>query len=519
VITGAGHERALYTRQGRLSQVVRDWLWASVASRSGPPLFLGVHMTILDDDYVNSFLRSHHPYDYAKEPITYPRTHMRRQYTDDNIKYGCVHLPFGKKNKFITASLRPCRPSLLEYHLRESTNCGECEIVSGWNRRTKEEYYKYYGPRWILTTYYDYAFVNFIQVDIDRHGEDDSRAHEQVALLEKAASQYGFGIAWTTSPGSKNRDGSFRHGLYAWIRLQSDHFVMDIRDSVKGWLSDIGLSDIVQDNEGAYLKRKKLVRLPGQYNVELANPQTFKKLFIHSPVEASKAFQEAWLSVTPLKDELLLSSSPPSPRRHNKHTYTHSSVPLSPLSPTSDTFISLLKWGRPIVNKHHPDESRRQDCIAELVAVAEQNLPAGSRTRQQNDILAAKAQQVVNYLWSHTDPNIKIQTTTLTEDSARFEPHARHICDHRDDLIQAVEERDRRAANQILDLLRKHHGRIAVVELYHTSGKGRICGHYRQWRRIRDAMGIVTIEDYEKPVRGRGKCRQYGIRDVEPSVR
>jgi hypothetical protein len=32
-------------------------------------------------------------------------------------------------------------------------------------------------------------------------------------------------------------------------------------------------------------------------------------------------------------------------------------------------------------------------------------------------------------------------------------------------------------------------------------------------------MGIVTIEDYEKPVRGRGKCRQYGIRDVEPSAR
>jgi len=70
---------------------------------------------------------------------------------------------------------------------------------------------------------------------------------------------------------------------------------------------------------------------------------------------------------------------------------------------------------------------------------------------------------------------------------------------------------DRIVAAQILDLLLEHHGRLAAVELYHTSGEKPICGHYRQWRRIRDALGLVVLDDYEKPVVGRGKCRQYGF--------
>ena len=56
-----------------------------------------------------------------------------------------------------------------------------------------------------------------------------------------------------------------------------------------------------------------------------------------------------------------------------------------------------------------------------------------------------------------------------------------------------------------------HHGRVAVVELYHNKGTNPICGHYRQWRRIREALGVVALVDYEKPIQGRGTCRQYGL--------
>jgi len=326
-------------------------------------------------------------------------------YNDTDIRYGFTSTTFTKSQR---TRLKACKPTLLEYHLRLSTKQPVCDCVTEYNYHYKTETERLYGPRWILTTYAEDAFVNFIQVDIDRHSEDDSRAKEQVELLEQASEEMGFEIVWTTSPGSLQKDGSVRHGIYAWIRLDADHFVFDIRDAVLAFLSSIGLADIVQHREGAYLKRKKLVRLPGQYNVELACPNTFEKLFNHSPIEANKAFQEAWVNAEPLASEILFQSQPQTPQR-DLHTYTHCSVPPTPLSPSADTFTTLLRMGRTIVNQVYPDDSKRMDCISELIQTAEQQLPSTSKTRQNNNILTAKARQVVNYLWDHTDVNIKIR--------------------------------------------------------------------------------------------------------------
>ena len=186
-------------------------------------------------------------------------------------------------------------------------------------------------------------------------------------------------------------------------------------------------------------------------------------------------------------------------------------MPLPPLPPSEDTFTTLLKWGRPIVNQHYPNESKQADCITTLIDTAEQRLPDTSKTRHNKNILTGKATQVVKYLWKNTDPHIKLRASTEKEDERRFKPHAEYIQDHRQYLLDRVSGRDQEAAGRILDLLLRHHGRVAAVELYHNKGTNPICGHYRQWRRIRQALDLVALVDYEKPHQGRGTCRQYGL--------
>ena len=218
-------------------------------------------MTLLGSDYIDSFLSSHFPYDYALEPIIYPRVGLRRKYTNYEIAHMRQVLEVTDKKTEQKRTIRirpqPCKPTLLEHHLRRSKNKPFCEPKRHIDYKNKEEWFTYEGPRWLLVTYYDDSLVNFLQVDIDRHGEDDTRAKEQVQMLQQAEDEYGFDIVWTTSPGSLEKNDLIRHGLYAWIRLDSNHFVMDIRDCVLAFLRHIGLSDIANDHEGAYLKQKK----------------------------------------------------------------------------------------------------------------------------------------------------------------------------------------------------------------------------------------------------------------------
>ncbi len=246
------------------------------------------------DDYVQSFLTHQHPYDYAKQLIVYPKESIYRQYCDRVIRQGKAKTPWAAN----PIALKKCKPSLLKFHLQESTRrfdgfIPQTSVVTGWDSKLKEEVERVYGAKWILVSYYSDSWVNFIQVDIDRHGpEDEDKAKHQVSLLEDAARRYGFEIVWTTSPGYLDESGSFVHGLYAWIRLDESQMVMDIKHHVRGFLYSIGLEEIVRKGEGAYLKEKKLVRLPGQFNVELANPLTFEKLYRHTPVSMGRSFAE-----------------------------------------------------------------------------------------------------------------------------------------------------------------------------------------------------------------------------------
>ena len=73
---------------------------------------------ILGQDYISTFLTSHHPFDYAREYIIYPRTDdLYREYTSSEIQQIRSKTPWSKK----PLRLRRCRPSLLEYHLRKAS--------------------------------------------------------------------------------------------------------------------------------------------------------------------------------------------------------------------------------------------------------------------------------------------------------------------------------------------------------------------------------------------------------------
>lgn len=370
-----------------------------------------------------------------------------------------------------------------------------------------------YGSRWILVSYYDDAFVNFIQVDIDRHHpDDDPSAQKTVTILNEASRHYGFDVVWTTSPGYIGEDGAVVHGLYAWIRIDRNHFVMDIRPHVHGFLYSIGLDDIAKNHEGAYLKQKKLVRLPGQFNVELADPLSFTKVYNHTPLEASQTFQEAWSQASPMKSEVLISIAPPSPPSKQQRVHTHSSVTLSPLPPHGDTFEALLKWGRPIVNKVYPDTMKLQDCVTELMATAREHLPSVSRTRQDTTLLRKKAEGIIQYLWNTTKTEWVGKKRVDDEDAVRFAPHASYIRDNRRDLIDMLPSKLHKAGDEILDLMLIFNGRVAVKMIYHAK-KTRICA-YRNWKLIRDAWGMVTLVEYVKASGDKGTCKQWGFKCV-----
>jgi len=386
-------------------------------------------------------------------------------------------------------------------------------VESYFNYSAKEELERIYGSRWILVSYYDDTFVNFMQFDIDRHHPDaDPSAHKTVMLLNEASRHYGFDIVWTTSPGYLGEDGGIIHGLYAWIRLDRYHFVMDIRPHIHSFLYAIGLDDIARQHEGAYLKRRKLVRLPGQFNVELADPVSFSKIHKHTPLEASIVFQESWSRATPLNSEVLISIAPPSPPNKQQRVHTHSSVTLPPLPPHGDTFEALLKWGRPIVNEVYPDTMKLQDCVTELLTTAREHLPSVSRTRQDTTLLRKKAEGIIQYLWDTTKTEWVGKKRVDDEDIARFAPHASYIRDNRRDLIDMLPTKLHKASDEILSLMLKFNGRVAVTMIYHAKGN-RICA-YRNWKLIRDAWRMVTLVEYEKASGNKGTCRQWGFECV-----
>lgn len=496
---------------------------------------------VVSQDYIDSFLQCH-PLDYAKEPILYPRVPYHRAYTDATIAQGyeLPRFPCRRSNgEVVTAwGLRQISSGMLAYHLYASRRERRCTVRHTWSKSVGEEVTCYCGPRWLLATYYPYSMVNFIQVDIDRHSDDDTHAREIVKLLIKASTEYGFGIVWTTSPGKLNTDElcnsgaipersapeqTIRHGLYAWIRLTESAYVREVVDGVKSWLCKIGLEQIVKGQEGAYLKSKKLVRLPGQLNVEVACPSSFQKVHNHDPVEAFLAFQERWACVprlrreTVLKDRCLTNlslctkSSVTPPVTLSKTQIKPVSVTTSSLctntsvTPQGNTFDRLLQWGSKMVRDYLPEDI--QGMEAALVEYAGIHLPESSGTRGDAGLLACKAKQVASYLLRTYDPRIK--TRDDNGDKERFALHAEYILGHRDELIKRVPMRLREAAHRILDLLIAHHGRVAAVSIYHAHPTP-ICT-FRNWRTIQSCWQLATIVDYKKPVHGNGTCKQWGF--------
>jgi hypothetical protein len=471
---------------------------------------------ILGEDYITSFF-GNHPTDYAREPIIYPRVSYYRRYNSSDIAHGRKRTPFCTH----PLPLRKCTPTLLEYHLYKTRKHNRCEAHEYWSKSHQEFIVKYTGPHWILTTYYDDSVVDFCQIDIDRHGDDDTDARRYVSRIQQASQAHGFDVVWTTSPGHI-ANGSVRHGLYAWIKLSRLWMVMDLIPPFRSFLSSIGLNQIVVEREASFLRQKRLTRLPGQRNVELACPDSFQKLFDHDAVEANQAFQEAWRHAAPLTLSHIVESETPETAQHEvvenappdiRHISSDTHEIGAFCDATDDTFVTMLKWGRPIVNRSFPDDRKRGQCIEQLKAYVRDNLRRPSRTRDNPSLLHHRATQVVDYLWTHTSGSAARRAVADNEDRDRFKPHADFLEQKRKELIESVPQQLRPATAQILEMMIQYDGRLAATVIYHPSGQTRVCNQ-RQWMRIRECLRLVELVDYEKPDAGRGKCKQWGFQDV-----
>jgi hypothetical protein len=462
-------------------------------------------MAIIGPEYVYSFLHSASKYDYAREPIQYPRVcGLPRMYSTDTIQRG-YDVFDGRKVRLRPLTVHKLRWSICQP--REEDGLPECFQNADGEMQG--------SAYWFLVTYPEHALVDFLQLDIDRHtvtAEHDQQVRAVVSKLDALAHSLGFDIVWTTSPGFRNADHQIEHGLYAWIKLDRLYFVEEIRPLTDGLLSQHGLAKI----EHCWQAPRRLLRLPGQQNVEIADPLTFVKCFDHDPKQAITAFQQAWISARPAPTSLLLTATESD--QNSVACPSHTCVQKSSVTPGStqkdkgDTFRLIQQVASKHVHAFYPHDLEK--AVTATENEVKDAILRPSKTVSDLIILHEKVHGVVEYFWHTFDRNIRKHGDDQA-DSERFEPHRQFIESHRNDLLSRVPERLRAPTEEILDKLVAYRGRLAARAIYH--GKVSICS-YRNWRLIRERLGLVEIDGYTKTApEVRGMCKQWGLAELTGS--
>jgi hypothetical protein len=153
--------------------------------------------------------------------------------------------------------------------LNESGKRGEYnKLLCNLFRKDDNKYKK-----WLLTVY-PYG-RSFLQFDIDRHyqkgmtpqekAEIDNKARKEVENINDMASDLGGTVVWTTSPGNIIDDEHVQ-GLYGWLKLDRHLWQKEYKHFVKALKSTYTID----------CETPRVVRLPGQRFVEIANPETFE---------------------------------------------------------------------------------------------------------------------------------------------------------------------------------------------------------------------------------------------------
>ena len=174
------------------------------------------------------------------------------------------------------------------------------------------------AKKWFLASYADTTSVSWLQFDLDRHHESgmtpwekseiDHAFFEQVEILCEMAEEVGFEPVWTTSPGdlidatwsdekASWEGGEHVQGLYAWIKLEKPVQVSKLRKYVAAMKEYFSI-----ECESSVDARNRLLRLPGQRYVEVADPETVEILHpAEKPAYTLAWFAEAWHEAKPAK--------------------------------------------------------------------------------------------------------------------------------------------------------------------------------------------------------------------------
>ena len=277
------------------------------------------------EQYIQDFLKPAHPTRWSMEPTRAIRRDMtswyqwmdkegktqyrqfRRNALDHQIEMGYREILNWRDETVATPKLWRLR--------RNNWQIFRCNVDRPLGQKITKH--------WLLTTYPEDQPVNFIQFDLDRHYWDGMTPEEKLQVdhqfernlenLRVAGQSIGFDFVLTSSPGDMY-DGQWIHGAYAWIKLDNpldEITVGQLRPLIRQFCDYWGLETEDQDGhvsriEFSWDKKHRLIRLPGQYRVELLDPETLEIAHpAEKPNETLAWFMDAWVELKPVQPETL----------------------------------------------------------------------------------------------------------------------------------------------------------------------------------------------------------------------
>jgi len=190
---------------------------------------------------------------------------------------------------------------------------------------------------WYFTQYDDYGIVDWVQFDLDCHGEKDY--FHFCAKIDKLQSMLpAQSVIWTTSPGSTDPNKGKVRGIYCWLFLDKNYMVRDLRLLVHQFLDQNDL-----DVEFSWQSKRRNIRLPGQDCVEVCDPD---ELIISHPVqkrqiEALEAFNNELDGVVPCSIEQLINQPMPAEKMVQKQSVTKMEAPIIKTPPSNSNNLPV----------------------------------------------------------------------------------------------------------------------------------------------------------------------------------
>jgi hypothetical protein len=483
-----------------------------------------------DRTYFESFLKPAHRYRWGTELVSIPRykNSLHKANRDEEIDAGYKIGWMGRK-------LRLKRFDAYGFSNGKQTGTAFNAFRNSILRRDGSKAAK----KWFFVTYPDDAYISVVQFDCDCHVRSGMTPWErdevvqsfrmQVNSIREMADDVGLDLVWTTSPGDRVdatwdqetaswQGGAHVQGLYAWIKLEKPVQVKKLRRYVAA------LKDFYNiECESSVDAENRLVRLPGQRYVEVADPETGEVL--HPPEKPSDtlaAFSEAWYAVKPVSPKTLFGPAMDwKKQKAMKPIATPKSLTFAPKNVVvhgcsngqalkeANTFkaatdrricsrLTIKYRGNEAFFDHAVEEAKN-----ELVSIR----PSSSRTCSSKRLLHSTCKRWMRWYFD----NFESSSCRSSQFSKKESDDRQRFCSSRSLdfslLLRFLKQhchlsfRELSIVSAVLNKMRKWHGRVFCRVLYALSG-GKSA-----WLALKKKLQgyLVILDEWQ-----RKKCRQWG---------